>query len=191
MKRFLLFCSGSAAANAISQYLLAVVLFVYICLRGLHKPTWGGQFFNFKCHHLEENILFNVEICVQSVSYLHQTNSEFLKVSQSFPSSLNFSFFKFWSSGFWPPAWSLDCLQEWGPFVHLAIPSMLMLCLEWWMFEIGGFLAGVISEVELGAHAIIYELAVVAYMVPLPLLQRSQTSDVFVDLQHMVIIFLF
>lgn len=44
---------------------------------------------------------------------------------------------------------------------------MLMLCLEWWMFEIGGFLAGVISEVELGAHAIIYELAVVAYMVPL------------------------
>ncbi|XP_037546016.1 multidrug and toxin extrusion protein 1-like [Nematolebias whitei] len=97
--------AGSAAANAISQYVLAVVLFVYICLRGLHKATWGG--------------------------------------------------------------WSLDCLQEWGPFVQLAIPSMLMLCLEWWMFEVGGFLAGLISEVELGAHAIIYELAVVAYMFPL------------------------
>lgn len=59
----------------------------------------------------------------------------------------------------------MDCLQEWGPFVKLAIPSMLMLCLEWWMFEVGGFLAGVISEVELGAQSIIYELAVVAYMV--------------------------
>ncbi|CAJ1053285.1 multidrug and toxin extrusion protein 1-like [Xyrichtys novacula] len=97
--------AGSAAANAISQYLLAVVLYVYICWRGLHKATWGG--------------------------------------------------------------WTLDCLQEWGPFVQLAIPSMLMLCLEWWMFELGGFLAGVIGEAELGAQSIAYELAVVAYMFPL------------------------
>ncbi|XP_034544773.1 multidrug and toxin extrusion protein 1-like isoform X2 [Notolabrus celidotus] len=97
--------AGSAAANAISQYLLAVVLYVYICWRGLHKATWGG--------------------------------------------------------------WSMDCLQEWGPFVQLAIPSMLMLCLEWWLFEMGGFLAGVISEAELGAQSIVYELAVVAYMFPL------------------------
>ena len=35
------------------------------------------------------------------------------------------------------------------------------------MFEVGGFLAGVISETELGAQSIVYELAVVAYMVTL------------------------
>ncbi|KAM3623823.1 uncharacterized protein V6R79_015973 [Siganus canaliculatus] len=99
--------AGSAAASAISQYLLAVVLFVYICWRGLHKATWGG--------------------------------------------------------------WSKDCLQEWGPFVKLAIPCMLMLCLEWWVFEVGGFLAGMISEAELGAQSIAYELAVIAYMFPLGL----------------------
>ncbi|KAM3864670.1 multidrug and toxin extrusion protein 1-like [Diretmus argenteus] len=92
---------GSAAANAISQYSLAVILYVYICWRGLHKATWGG--------------------------------------------------------------WSLDCLLEWGPFVQMAIPSMLMLCLEWWVFEIGGFLAGVISEVELGAQSIAYALVTIAY----------------------------
>ncbi|XP_034463275.1 multidrug and toxin extrusion protein 1-like [Hippoglossus hippoglossus] len=96
---------GSAAANAISQYSLAVFLFVYICARGLHKTTWDG--------------------------------------------------------------WSLDCLQEWGSFLRLAIPSMLMLCLEWWLYEIAGFLAGVISEVELGAQSIIYELSVIAYMFPM------------------------
>uniref|UniRef100_A0AAQ5ZFM2 Multidrug and toxin extrusion protein n=1 Tax=Amphiprion ocellaris TaxID=80972 RepID=A0AAQ5ZFM2_AMPOC len=96
---------GSAAANAISQYVLAVFLFVYICVRGLHKATWGG--------------------------------------------------------------WSMDCLQEWGPFVKLAIPSMLMLCAEWWLFEIGGFLAGVISEAELGAQSVIYQLTVIAYMSPM------------------------
>ncbi|KAF3851915.1 hypothetical protein F7725_005270 [Dissostichus mawsoni] len=94
--------AGSSAANAISQYVLSVVLYVYICWKGLHKATWGG--------------------------------------------------------------WTMECLQEWGPFVKLAIPSMLMLCLEWWMFEIGGFLAGLISEAELGAQSIVYELSVVAYM---------------------------
>ncbi|KAM5181687.1 multidrug and toxin extrusion protein 2-like [Mantella aurantiaca] len=65
--------------------------------------------------------------------------------------------------------WSTDCLQEWGSFMHLAIPSMLMLCIEWWSFEIGGFLAGLISVVELGAQAIMLELATAAYMVSIGL----------------------
>ncbi|XP_069082470.1 multidrug and toxin extrusion protein 2-like isoform X2 [Pleurodeles waltl] len=62
--------------------------------------------------------------------------------------------------------WSTDCLQEWGSFIRLAIPSMLMVCIEWWTFEIGGFLAGLISITELGAQAIMLELATAAYMVP-------------------------
>ncbi|XP_059207193.1 multidrug and toxin extrusion protein 1-like [Centropristis striata] len=97
--------AGSAAANAISQYCLAVFLFMYICFRGLHKATWDG--------------------------------------------------------------WSGGCLQEWGPFLHLALPSMLMHCLEWWLYEIAGFLAGIISEVELGAQSIVYQLAAIAYMFPM------------------------
>uniref|UniRef100_A0A8C2JMY1 Multidrug and toxin extrusion protein n=1 Tax=Cyprinus carpio TaxID=7962 RepID=A0A8C2JMY1_CYPCA len=96
---------GSAAANTISQYSLAVFLYVYIRWKGLHKATWDG--------------------------------------------------------------WSLDCLQEWGAFIRLAFPSMLMLCVEWWTYEIGGFLAGLISETELGAQSVVYELATIAYMFPL------------------------
>lgn len=69
-----------------------------------------------------------------------------------------------------PTGWSLDCLQEWGLFIKLAIPSMLMICLSWWIFEIGGFLAGVISEVELGAQSIAYQLCIVAYMVTVSLI---------------------
>ncbi|KAM4047043.1 multidrug and toxin extrusion protein 2-like isoform 2-T2 [Anomaloglossus baeobatrachus] len=61
--------------------------------------------------------------------------------------------------------WSRDSLQEWGSFIRLAIPGMLMMCIEWWSFEIGGFLAGLISVVELGAQAIMLELASAAYMV--------------------------
>ncbi|KAM3623210.1 uncharacterized protein V6R79_008454 [Siganus canaliculatus] len=96
---------GSAAANTISQYLLALLLYFYIRWKGLHKPTWGG--------------------------------------------------------------WSLDSLQEWGPFVKLAVSSMIMICLSWWIFEIGGFLAGVISEVELGAQSIAYQLCLIVYMFPM------------------------
>uniref|UniRef100_A0A3Q3N3T5 Solute carrier family 47 member 3 n=1 Tax=Mastacembelus armatus TaxID=205130 RepID=A0A3Q3N3T5_9TELE len=65
------------------------------------------------------------------------------------------------------PGWSKECLQDWGSFIHLAIPSMLMLCVEWWTYEIGSFLAGLISEVELGAQSVVYELSNAAYMFPL------------------------
>ncbi|XP_061926128.1 multidrug and toxin extrusion protein 1-like isoform X2 [Entelurus aequoreus] len=63
--------------------------------------------------------------------------------------------------------WTSDCLQEWGPFLRLAIPSMLMTCLEWWLYEVAGFLSGLISEVELGAESVVYQMAVLVYMFPL------------------------
>ncbi|XP_072796214.1 multidrug and toxin extrusion protein 2-like [Vicugna pacos] len=65
--------------------------------------------------------------------------------------------------------WTMDCFQEWGLYIRLAVPSMFMLCIEWWTFEIGTFLAGLVSVTELGAQAVIYELASAAYMVPLGL----------------------
>ncbi|XP_034994809.2 multidrug and toxin extrusion protein 2 [Zootoca vivipara] len=95
---------GSAWANTLSQNLQAILLFLYVWWKKIHKETWGG--------------------------------------------------------------WTLDCLQEWGSFIRLALPSMLMICIEWWTFEIGSFLAGMISVVELGAQSIIYELATVAYLLP-------------------------
>ncbi|XP_067864539.1 multidrug and toxin extrusion protein 1-like isoform X2 [Heptranchias perlo] len=60
--------------------------------------------------------------------------------------------------------WSIDCLQEWGHFMRLAIPSMLMLCIEWWTFHIGTFLTGLINEVQLGAQSVIYQVLTAAYM---------------------------
>uniref|UniRef100_A0A674KDL4 Solute carrier family 47 member 2 n=1 Tax=Terrapene triunguis TaxID=2587831 RepID=A0A674KDL4_9SAUR len=63
--------------------------------------------------------------------------------------------------------WTRECLQDWGSFIQLAVPGMLMKCIEWWTFEIGSFLAGLISMVELGTQSVIYELFTAAYMVPL------------------------
>ncbi|XP_063002870.1 multidrug and toxin extrusion protein 1 [Elgaria multicarinata webbii] len=62
--------------------------------------------------------------------------------------------------------WSTECLQEWNVFMALAIPSMLMICIEWWTFEIGSFLIGLLSVVELSAQSVIYEVATVVYMIP-------------------------
>uniref|UniRef100_A0A667XGH7 Multidrug and toxin extrusion protein n=1 Tax=Myripristis murdjan TaxID=586833 RepID=A0A667XGH7_9TELE len=36
--------------------------------------------------------------------------------------------------------WSSECLQEWGSYMHLAVPSTLMIYFEWWLWEVGGFL---------------------------------------------------
>uniref|UniRef100_A0A663MED3 Multidrug and toxin extrusion protein n=1 Tax=Athene cunicularia TaxID=194338 RepID=A0A663MED3_ATHCN len=61
--------------------------------------------------------------------------------------------------------WSSECLLEWDSFTSLAIPSMLMMCIEWWTYEIGSFLIGLLSVIELSAQSIIYEVSVVAFMV--------------------------
>uniref|UniRef100_H3DFL1 Solute carrier family 47 member 3 n=1 Tax=Tetraodon nigroviridis TaxID=99883 RepID=H3DFL1_TETNG len=61
--------------------------------------------------------------------------------------------------------WSKACLQDWG-YLSLAIPSMVMMCVEWWTYEIGSFLAGLINEVELGAQAIVFHLETIAFIFP-------------------------
>ncbi|XP_006872525.1 PREDICTED: multidrug and toxin extrusion protein 1-like [Chrysochloris asiatica] len=94
---------GSALANMISQFTLALLLFLYILRRKLYQATWGG--------------------------------------------------------------WSFECLEDWASFLHLAIPSMLMLCIKWWAYEIGSFLSGILGMVELGAQSVVYELAAIVYMV--------------------------
>ncbi|XP_062448453.1 multidrug and toxin extrusion protein 1-like [Rhea pennata] len=65
--------------------------------------------------------------------------------------------------------WSRECLLDWDSFISLAVPSMLMICIEWWTYEIGSFLIGLLSVVELSAQSVIYEVSVVAYMIPLGL----------------------
>ncbi|CAL8373667.1 unnamed protein product [Gadus morhua 'NCC'] len=63
--------------------------------------------------------------------------------------------------------WSTDSLQEWGSFMRLAIPSTLMTCFEWWIYESGGFLAGLLGENELAAQHVIMMVAFINYMIPL------------------------
>ena len=38
--------------------------------------------------------------------------------------------------------WTIESLLDWGQFIKLAVAGMVMICIEWWSFEIGSFLAG-------------------------------------------------
>ncbi|XP_061575594.1 multidrug and toxin extrusion protein 1-like [Cololabis saira] len=63
--------------------------------------------------------------------------------------------------------WSAESLQEWGSYMKLAIPSTLMKCFEWWLYEFGGFFAGMLSEDELAAQHAVIMVAFIIYMFPL------------------------
>ncbi|XP_041666990.1 solute carrier family 47 member 4 [Cheilinus undulatus] len=63
--------------------------------------------------------------------------------------------------------WSAESLQEWGSYMKLAIPSTLMTCFEWWVYEFGGFFAGMLSEDELAAQHAVVMVAFITYMFPL------------------------
>ncbi|KAM6931549.1 multidrug and toxin extrusion protein 1-like [Lycodopsis pacificus] len=63
--------------------------------------------------------------------------------------------------------WSVESLQEWGSYMKLAFPSTLMICFEWWVYEFGGFFAGMLSEDELAAQHVVTMVAFITYMFPL------------------------
>uniref|UniRef100_A0A8C6TJR2 Solute carrier family 47 member 4 n=1 Tax=Neogobius melanostomus TaxID=47308 RepID=A0A8C6TJR2_9GOBI len=52
--------------------------------------------------------------------------------------------------------WGGEALAEWGSYMKLSIASTFMKCAEWWVYEFGGFFAGMMSEDELAAqHGVI------------------------------------
>ncbi|XP_053176185.1 multidrug and toxin extrusion protein 1-like [Scomber japonicus] len=63
--------------------------------------------------------------------------------------------------------WSVESLQEWGPYMKLALPSTLMTYFEWWIYEFGGFFAGMLGEDELAAQHVVIMVSFLTYMFPL------------------------
>eukprot|EP00112_Aurelia_sp_Birch-Aquarium-sp1_P024064 Seg744.1 transcript_id=Seg744.1/GoldUCD/mRNA.D3Y31 product="Multidrug and toxin extrusion protein 1" protein_id=Seg744.1/GoldUCD/D3Y31 len=65
------------------------------------------------------------------------------------------------------PGWSLECLEQWGQFVKLALPGALMIIFDWGTAEVGVFLMGLIGEVELGTQTIVFNILSLMFMLPL------------------------
>lgn len=116
-----LFSRGSAAANTLSQLYICSFLFAYICWKKLHVKTWGGN-----------RTFTSLWLCLMNVTHWNRL----VCVGMNRPLSL-------------PTGWTTEALQEWGSYMKLAIPSTLMLCFEWWIYELGGFLAGTFQLLRL------------------------------------------
>lgn len=63
--------------------------------------------------------------------------------------------------------WTTEALQDWGKFYRICIPGMLMLCMEWWGFEIGVFVTGLLGTTELGAQSVLLQIDSIWFQVPL------------------------
>lgn len=63
--------------------------------------------------------------------------------------------------------WTWECLEDWGQYISLALFGMLMICIEWWSFEVGIILTGIKGATELGAQTIMAQFDTLYYMFPL------------------------
>lgn len=64
-------------------------------------------------------------------------------------------------------AWSWKCWKDWGPFLKLGLPNLLMMS-EWWASEIIIFMSGALPnpEVQMGAMSIYQNLLALCFMLP-------------------------
>ncbi|XP_065192151.1 multidrug and toxin extrusion protein 1-like isoform X1 [Sycon ciliatum] len=68
------------------------------------------------------------------------------------------------------PGWSFKCLDNWMVFTRLALAGGIMVCLEWWAFEILLFVAGHLGQVPLAVTAVMYQAVYITGMVAIGLM---------------------
>ncbi|KAI9179262.1 ethionine resistance protein [Blastocladiella emersonii ATCC 22665] len=70
------------------------------------------------------------------------------------------AFYMFHVDGYrrWNP-WSAEVLRGWGSYIALGIPGLLMLCADWWCFELIAISAGTLGPIPLAAQAIILNIS--------------------------------
>ncbi|XP_075189868.1 multidrug and toxin extrusion protein 1-like [Anomaloglossus baeobatrachus] len=65
--------------------------------------------------------------------------------------------------------WSMECLNDWGPFLALGMPGILIQSLKVWTFEIAMILSGLINLVELGGQSVLFQLITILQKIPFAL----------------------
>lgn len=60
-----------------------------------------------------------------------------------------------------------SAFNKWKEYLHLGLPSAIMLCVEWGSYEASSIIAGLLGTQTLATHSILATTASLAYMVPL------------------------
>jgi len=65
---------------------------------------------------------------------------------------------------FW---YNKSVLNDIGMYLKIGIPGMLMLCCEWWIFELLAIFTGLLGVDQLAAEVVIINLIAFVFMIPL------------------------
>ncbi|KAI9319797.1 mate-domain-containing protein [Dichotomocladium elegans] len=74
-------------------------------------------------------------------------------------------FFKGGCSEAWG-GWSREALHGWWPFLKLAIPGILLVCSEWWAFELAALAASYLGTVDLAAQSVLQTSISATFTIP-------------------------
>ncbi|KAF9178618.1 hypothetical protein BGZ51_007616 [Haplosporangium sp. Z 767] len=62
--------------------------------------------------------------------------------------------------------WTRDSLTGWRAFLKLALPGVMMVCTEWWAFEVVSLAASYLGTVALAAQSVVVQTSGLLYTVP-------------------------
>jgi MATE family multidrug resistance protein len=62
--------------------------------------------------------------------------------------------------------WSRDAFTGWRAFLKLAIPGVMMVCTEWWAFEVVSLAASYLGTVSLAAQSVVVQTSGLLYTIP-------------------------
>ncbi|KAF9917360.1 hypothetical protein BX616_001262 [Lobosporangium transversale] len=62
--------------------------------------------------------------------------------------------------------WTRDSLTGWPAFMKLAIPGILMVCTEWWAFEVLSLAASFLGTIALAAQSVVVQTSGLLYTIP-------------------------
>ncbi|KAG9327312.1 hypothetical protein KVV02_007088 [Mortierella alpina] len=62
--------------------------------------------------------------------------------------------------------WSMDAFTGWPAFLKLAIPGVLMVCTEWWAFEVVSLAASYLGTVALAGQSVVVQTSSLLYTIP-------------------------
>ena len=60
-----------------------------------------------------------------------------------------------------------SCYKNLTTFMKIGVPGMLMLCFEWWAFELLSIFSGLLGVTELAAEVVIINIVTFIFMLPL------------------------
>ncbi|KAI9497640.1 mate-domain-containing protein [Zychaea mexicana] len=62
--------------------------------------------------------------------------------------------------------WSAEALKNWGPFLRLAVPGALMICSEWWAYQLTALATSYLGRNNLAAQSILLTAVATSFQIP-------------------------